>query len=626
MVALGVLAGVAAVLFAGTAVLSRNVAASVTAGGCAVVALSATTGMNSLMSPYYPNVRPAAVQWSPLNRVLGYSPASADAFGALFYDRIYAPVPQYQPGQPYPGWPQLFTSSQSIGLTVPPNGRALVIGGGGGRDIFDALSSGVRRVDVIELNSAIRDVVDGTLGHYSGSPYSLPRVHTVIGDGRAILSSQRTKYDKIDIGFTDAWGASAADALALSENNLYTVEAFEEYYDHLAPGGMLDVTRSYHFIGDEALRVTVLTLDALKHRGITHPENNVVVILGHDQSAQTLPGTVLSQLRPFSPAQLAEIRTLASQRGDSVAFAPGGPYQGEWVGLHQAASPQAFCTTYRLDVCAPTDDKPFFFNMKRLADIATPTPKGYAYTIEPVLLLGVTVAILLLLTLVAFGLPLWLTRRQERPPVSSLVYFAAIGLGFLTLEIALIQRFVLFLGFPTYALSIVLFSLLVFTGLGALLSSRWRRPRRGLQVALAATCVLIGLSAYLLQPLLRDLITLPFSARVAVTIAMLAPLGVLLGTAMPVGLRRLNELHPSGVAWAWGINGITSVLGSALAAFVAINWGFAIATLVALGCYLVALADAALRTWPTQGHARISDHGTATERAKLPVGSTTSTP
>ncbi|HEY1636302.1 MAG TPA: hypothetical protein VGF64_16205 [Acidimicrobiales bacterium] len=620
MVALGALAGVAALLFAGSAVLSRKIAVGVTAGGCAVVGISATTGLNSLASPYFPNVRPAAVEWSPLNRVLGYAPATADAFGYLFYDRVYAPVPQYHRGQPYPSYQQLLTSSQSVGLTMAPNTRALVIGGGGGRDIFDALSSGVRRVDVIELNSAIRDVVDRGLGASSGSPYSLPGVHTVIGDGRAILSAQSTKYDKIHIGFTDTLSGSSADAFALSENNLYTIEAFEEYYDHLAPSGMLDVTRAYHLVGDEALRITVLTLQALGQRGIAHPENNVVVILGHDQFGG-VPGTVLSQLRPFSPAQLTQISTLAAQRGDSIAFAPGGPYSKEWVGLHQAASPQAFCSSYRLDVCAPTDDKPFFFNMKRLTDIAQPMPKGYSYTIDPFLLLGATVGILFLLTLLAFGLPLGLTRGKDRPPQSSLLYFAAIGLGFLTLEITLIQRFVLFLGFPTYALSVVLFSLLIFTGVGALLSSRWRRPRRALPVALTAISVLIALSAYLLQPLLRHLISLPFSVRVLVTIALLAPLGVLLGTAMPIGLRRLSALHPAGVAWAWGINGVTSVLGSALAVFVAIVWGFAAAAILALVCYLVALADAAFGRWPPDDRTALADQAAADGQSKLPVGS-----
>jgi hypothetical protein len=628
MVALGVLAAVAAVLFAGSALLSRRVAVGITAGGCAVVAVSATTGLNSLASPYFPNVKPAAVEWSPLNRVIGYAPTTAAAFGYLFYDRVYAPVPQYHPGQPYPDYQQLLTSSQSVGLTTPPNGHVLVVGGGGGRDIYDALSSGARRVDVIELNSAIRDVVDRALGSFSGSPYSLPAVHTVIGDGRAILAGQSTRYDKIHIGFTDTLSGSSADAFALSENNLYTVEAFEEYYDHLAPGGMLNVTRPYHLVGDEALKVTVLTLQSLQQRGIAHPENNVVVILGHDQFGG-IPGTVLSQLQPFSPAQLAQIRTLAAQRGDSIAFAPGGPYEREWVGLHQSSSLQAFCGSYRLDVCAPTDDKPFFFNMKRLTDIARPMPAGYSYTIDPFLLLGATVGILVLLTLLAFGLPLGLTRGRDRPPQSSLLYFAAIGLGFLTLEIALIQRFVLFLGFPTYALSVVLFSLLIFTGLGALVSSRWRSPRRALAIALGVACGLIGLSAYLLQPLLRQLITMPFSARVVVTVALLAPLGVVLGMAMPIGLRRLSELHPAGVAWAWGINGITSVLGSALGVFVAINWGYAVTTLLALACYLVALAHAVVGRWPRSDLAPVDGPGDGPGegrrlsrlRSRLPVAS-----
>jgi Spermine/spermidine synthase domain len=616
MMALGVLAAVAAVLFAGSALLARRVAVGVTAGGCAVVGFSLTTGLSSLPSTYFPNVRPTAVEWSPLNRVVGYAPAAADAFGYLFYDLVFAQVPQYHPGQPYPDYQQLLTSSQSVGLTTPPNRNVLVIGGGGGRDIYDALSSGARSVDVIELNSAIRDVVDRALGRYSGAPYSLPPVHTVIGDGRSVLSARSTKYDKIHIGFTDTLSGSSADAFALSENNLYTTEAFEEYYDHLAPGGMLDVTRPYHLVGDEALKITVLTLQSLQQRGVAHPENNVVVILGHDQFAG-IPGTVLSQLQPFTAAQLAQIRALAAQRGDSIAFAPGGPYQKEWVGLHQSSSLHAFCSTYRLDVCAPTDDKPFFFNMRRLTDIAQPMPAGYHYTIDPFLLLGVTVGILVLLTLLAFGLPLGLTRGRDRPPQSSLVYFGAIGLGFLTLEIALIQRFVLFLGFPTYALSVVLFALLIFTGLGALLSSRWRSPRRALSIALAVTCGLIGLSAYLLQPLLRELITLPFSARVAVTIALLAPLGVLLGMAMPIGLRRLSELHPAGVAWAWGINGITSVLGSAVGIFVAINWGYAVTTLVALACYLVALAHAVSGRWPRPDRAPIGGPGEGRRRSRL---------
>ena len=181
---------------------------------------------------------------------------------------------------------------------------------------------------------------------------------------------------------------------------------------------------------------------------------------------------------------------------------------------------------------------------------------------DPTLILAITLAILLLLSAAAFALPLALVRGEGRPSVASLGFFAAIGLGFLVLEVVLIQRFVLFLGFPTYALSVVLFALLIFTGIGSLVSARAGRadPRRTLIAALGAGAVMIALAAFGLQPLLRALIDLPFAARIACTIALLAPLGVALGMAMPLGLRRLEGLYPSGVAWAWGINGVASVL------------------------------------------------------------------
>jgi hypothetical protein len=157
---------------------------------------------------------------------------------------------------------------------------------------------------------------------------------------------------------------------------------------------------------------------------------------------------------------------------------------------------------------------------------------------------------------------------------------------------------VLFLGFPTYALSVVLFALLVFTGSGSLLSERLGDRRRGLAAALGVATLLILAAAFALEPLLRALIELPFLARVVITVLLLAPVGLLLGTAMPIGLRRLAGLHPAGVPWAWGINGVTSVLGSVLAIFVAINWGFTVATLLAAACYAAAAGHARLGRWP----------------------------
>jgi hypothetical protein len=600
-VALGLVAALAALLFApaGTARRAALAAAGVSA---AAVVLAGATSIYAVPPsvPIADRVDPVSDRWTPLSRVLGFPPVGRDArFAAVNYDRVYAPVPLIREGEPLPDWRTLGTGAQSIGYDLTGPGHALVIGGGGGRDIENALTQR-QRVDVIELNDAIRRTVDEDLARWSGSPYSLPGVDTAIGDGRSILARRDRAYDQIHIGFTDTWSGNSAQAFALTENNLYTLEAFEEYLDHLRPGGVLNVSRLRRALGDEALRVTVLTLEALRRHGVEHPERNVVVLLGRDIFRERY-GTVLARLEPWTPAELDRIQRLADERADGVVFAPGGPHRLEWADLAAASSPLAFCESWRLDVCPPTDDRPFFFNMTRLGAVGDSTPAGYVTSVDPFLVLLITLGILVALCAVAFAVPLALGPREGRPPLSSLSFFAAIGLGFLVLEVVLIQRFVLFLGFPTYALSIVLFALLLFTGGGSLASARLGEPRRTLVVALAAGCVLISAAAAGLQPLLRALIDLSFPLRVVVSVALIAPFGLALGTAMPIGLRRLAARYPVGVPWAWGINGIASVIASVLAVAVAIAFGFTAATLVALACYLAALAHALLGSWPEPG-------------------------
>jgi hypothetical protein len=596
IVALAPVAAIAALVFAGGVRGSLGkVAAALLGLGLLAVALA---GATSLYEP-----RPAddegviSDRWTPVSRVVGHAASPGGAFTRLDYDRGGAPVARYRRGERMPSWRDLGLGPQSLGYVYGGRERALVIGAGGGRDILNALSAGVRRVDVIELNRAIRDTVDDSMPDFSGAPYSLPRVHTRLGDGRSRLAGGDQSYDVIHIGYADTYSNSSGQAFALAENNLYTTEAFGEYFDHLRPDGVLDVTRPRRLVGDEALRITMLALEALRRRGVERPERNVVVVLGQD-ILSPLSGTVLARTRPWTPAELASLRRLARRRGKGIAFAPGGPYRLEWADLARARSPEAFCSGYRLDVCAPTDDRPFFFQMRRLGALGSHGP-GYLYdAADPFLVLLVTFGILSALSLALVAAPLVLTARRRRPPLSSLVFFAAIGLGFLTLEIALIQRFVLFLGFPTYALSVVLFALLLWTGMGSLLAGRISDARRGLSVALAVACAVIAASAFGLLPLLEALIDLPFAARVAITVALLAPAGIPLGMAMPLGLGRLAALYPRGVAWAWGVNGVASVVASAGAITIAIVAGFSAATLVALACYLTALAHAVLGAWP----------------------------
>jgi hypothetical protein len=601
LVSLGVLAGVAAVVSAETPRRrSAGIAASMIAA--AAVVLGAATSLYHL--PAALEGEPVADRWTPLSRVVAYRANGPAGFGVLTYDRDYAPVPRYRRGESLPDWRSLKLGPQSVGFAMAPPGRALVIGGGGGRDIYNALSSGERQIDVIELNRAIVEIVDEDLGPEFGSPYSLPGVNVRVGDGRSTLAQSDARYQAINIGFTNTLSGNAAQGYALTENNLYTTDAFDEYFDHLAPRGLLMVSRIYRLVGDEALRATVLTLAALEDRGITNPERHVVVLLGTDVLTAKPFGTVLAQPTPFTSRQLAEIKQLARERTDGIAFAPGGPHRLEWKQLADATSLDEFCAGYRVDVCPPTDDKPFFLNFERLGEVGQPTPAGYLFTVKPFTVLLVALGILVALCVVAFALPLGLVARSDRPPLGSLVFFAAIGVGFLVLEVTMIQRFVLFLGFPTYSLSVVLAALLAFTGLGAGLSGLWERSRRALTTSLVLVVVLVLAAAFGLPSLLAALIDLPFPLRIAISALVLAPYGVAMGMAMPIGLRRLSDLYPRGVPWAWGINGITSVLASVLALAVAITAGYTAATLVAAACYGVAAAHAVIGRWPEDAEDR----------------------
>jgi hypothetical protein len=594
MVGLAVLVAAAAVLFS-----LRTPSAGLSVAGTLAAMIALLLGLSTSLVAVPRNYFQAAnitvsEKWTPLSRVLGYKVGvGRGEGGAIVYDQAWAPVPAVVNGK-LPDWKTLSLGPQSVGFALKRGGHALIIGGGGGRDIDNALTSGITNVDVIELNAAIRDMVDNQLRSFSGAPYTMPHVHTAIGDGRAVLASRSTKYDEIHIGFTDTLSADSAQGFALTESNLYTREAFEEYFDHLAPDGILNVTRLRLLVGPEALRVTVLALASLDHRGVKQPERNVVVLRGHDLLGSEYE-TVLARLRPWTNSDLTQLEALAKERTNGIVFAPHGPYISDWRQLSSKGW-SAFCHSYVYDVCPPTDDQPFFFNMRRPNTLFDPPP--HAPKNDPVSILLLTLLILLVCALVAFLLPLVLVRRTRHPPTAtSLLYFAAIGLGYLLVEIVFIQRFVLFLGFPTYSLSVVLFSQLTFTGLGAFMAPRLGLTRRTLSLALAATVAMLVGAALGLQPLLAALIEQPFSLRLVLSVLLIAPIGLVLGFAMPIGLHRFEALFPAAVPYAWAVNGLASVVSSVLGVAIALFAGFRVATLVAACCYGAALLHARVGKW-----------------------------
>jgi len=243
---------------------------------------------------------------------------------------------------------------------------------------------------------------------------------------------------------------------------------------------------------------------------------------------------------------------------------------------------------YLYDVTPTRDDRPFFFDMGRIGVLGQFGSGGYLYD-SPIAILLVTLGLLALLTAMAMGLPLAFVPRSARPPLPTLVMFACLGLGYLFLEIALLQRISLFLGFPTYALSVVLFTLLVFSGVGAFVSARLAEHKHGLGMALGAAMALTAASSLGLPPILSTLIGAPFPVRALVAVLLIAPLGVCLGAAMPLALHRLALVEPDHVPYAWGANGVASVLASVVGTFIAVKAGITALCLAASAAYAVAL-------------------------------------
>ena len=507
---------------------------------------------------------------------------------ALGYRLLGRPGPQQPPGE--------------AGVRRTPF-TALVIGTGGGRDLLTAVVFGASRVDGVEINPIIvNDVMRDRFRDYSGAIYERPEIQVAVEDGRSFVRRSRARYDIIQASLVDTWAATAAGAYALSENSLYTVEAFEDYLDHLTDRGMLSVSR-WVFDG---LRLISLAQEAGARRGWDPADR--LAIVQFDKVA-----TFLLKKTPFTPEETRTLADAASQLGFAVLYLPGHPprtfgdTRDDYARLLRAPDRHAFYAGYPLDITPTTDDRPFFFNTTKLRNHSFVAPLARAIGLDVVRpenpgawATGGLTALLVLLaissTLTALFVvgPLAVTSRGAlgRGWLRALVYFACLGGAFMLIEVALLQRFVLLLGHPVYSLTVTLFSLLLGTGLGSVLSRRVPDAAVGRWAAIA--CLAVAAIALLwgsvLPPLVQAAIAWPLPLRILLAVALMAPAGMVMGIPLPAGVRLLTASQPQLVAWAWGMNGALSVLGATLAVFIAMNWGFSI-TLV---CGAVVYGIAAL--------------------------------
>ncbi len=478
-----------------------------------------------------------------------------------------------------------------------PGFSALVIGPGGGRDLVSALVFGAGHVDGVEINPIIaNDVMRGQFSDYSGGIYTQPRVRIAIDDGRSFVRRAPDRYDVIQASLVDTWAATAAGAYTLTENTLYTVEAFNDYLDHLTDNGMVAMTR---WVID-GLRLVSLAQAACESRG--WDARSRLAIVQYDRVQ-----TFLLKKNPFTPEEIAALREAAGRLGFNVLYAPplagepAAPLPTDWVdGMATADYPrliladdrQQFYRDYPQDIRPTTDDRPFFFHTTKLANqfqVAFGRSMLFGNGLSALLtLMGISGALVLLfvlgpLALVGVGgAPRWFPW---------LLYFGALGAGFMLIEVSVLQRFVLLLGHPVYSLTVTLFSLLLGTGLGAAWSRRLREATltRSTAIMLVAIAA-IGLAVIAVAtPLVTWAIPFTRTTRIAMAVVALVPIGIALGVPMPAGIRLLNARAPQMVTWAWGINGALSVVGATLAIFIAMNWGFEVTLLAASATYLVGL-------------------------------------
>lgn len=476
----------------------------------------------------------------------------------------------------------------SLQYTFLEQPKVLAIGSGGGTDILAALAAGSPDITGVEVNPIIVDIMKNRFTDYTGNVYNQPEVRIVNDEARSYIRRSEEKYDCIQAGYVDTYAATAAGAFALTENTLYTVEAYRDYLDHLTPDGIISFQRYYEENPQQGVRLVSVAMQALIERGTPNPGRHIVVARKYDRA------TVLVKNSPFSDAEVEALIARCTQYDLDLVAAPGHLPDDIYGHLLAADDLGPVLDGYELDISPVYDDRPFFFYVIRPAQFwkGLLLRSGEFQHARAVFLL---VALLILVTVVSvlvFVLPAIFHRRVfTKQSLPALAYFGALGLGFMLVEIGMLQRMMLFLGHPTLALSVVLSSVLISAGLGSAWTGRIGADvlKNRLLALLGVVVALVIVAAFVWGPLLTALIHLSRAGRVLVAIAFLFPLGFFLGTAFPLGLRRLAGWNPELIPWAWAINGATSVLGSVLAMALAINTGFTAVLLVGGAVYVVAL-------------------------------------
>ena len=465
--------------------------------------------------------------------------------------------------------------------------RVFVIGVGGAPDVWAHKLLGASYIKGIELNRGVLEVHETVARHMSKGLLEDPTVEFVVDEGRSAIMREDTHYDVIQMTGIDTWTSLASGAYVLAENYLYTVEAMRQMYDRLADGGILQVTRMGTDM--ERLRLLANVNQAFKELGVEGFAESVAMIAAHDLT------TLMIRKGAFPDGELKKLDAFLEASGHQTIYIPGKESKGAVADFIRNDDKQAFIDGFRMNISPTTDDQPYFFNFTRWdapssvqdetidqgVEVNQGNPKFLFYQ------LGLSAAVALLLIVV----PLLFKRSAARSahPIRFLVYFTGIGVGFIFLEIAIMQKLTLLLGQPLYSIVVTLFSILIFSGIGSFLSGPLLRTgvwaARMIPILIGVVTVAIAIWG---DQLIASVIGEELSTRALVAGGMVAPLGLLLGMPFAHGVGLLRKLSPGFVPWAWAVNGSATVVGSVFTVIVSMNFGFTFVLCAAVAIYLVA--------------------------------------
>ncbi len=487
-------------------------------------------------------------------------------------------------------------------------GKLLVIGSGTGSDLLLARYHGVPSIDALELNPQVVELVDQRFADFAGPVYRQPGTRLHIAEARDFLSQTEARYDLIQIAMIDAAGASAAGLYALNESYLYTKQALALYLSRLAPGGYLAITRWIKLPPRDTLKLFATALEAMREAGVVQAQTRLVLI----RSWQT--GTLLIKNAPFSDSELDAVSRFSDARFFDLAYthrltaAQSNRY-------NQLAEPVFYLATqamakgdaeglferYKFNLRPATDDRPYFhhfFTWTSFFEALKLRGQGGLPLIEwGYVILLATLGVTLLLGALLILAPLILLRRHRQASVTAirpwrvLLYFIAIGLAFLFIEIAFMQSFLRFLHHPIVAIATTLTAFLLFAGLGSRSCdalNRWLGRRRLARAAFTGIALLSLFYLLSLDGIFSLLAHLQLAAKALLSLSLIAPLAFLMGLPFPLALGEVKQSADSLVPWAWGVNGYASVVSASLATLLAIHFGYSAVILSAATIYLIA--------------------------------------